>query len=639
MMQIYLKTNNEKFEMAEQASANDFFNNCVFPKSDARVVAVEINGKPADLATILQDQDVVEMITLASRPGLDIMRHSTAHILAMALRELQPSVRLATGPAVENGFYYDVESEKSFSLDDLEKIQEKMVEIVKRNLPFRKEVISVSEALELFRNNEFKTEILHELDCDEVSIYHIGDEFFDLCRGPHLARTGDVNVDSFKLLEVAGAYWRGDSCGKRLQRIYGTVWPSLAEMNKYFFLLDEAKARDHRKLGPMLEIFHLDEAAPGGIFWLKNGHILFCLIKDYISKVIEKYGYFQVQTPVILNKNLWETSGHWEKFMENMFIVNDFDKNPMAVKPMNCPGHVVIFKTGAVKSYRDLPYRIAEFGICHRNEASGALHGLLRLRGFTQDDGHVFCTRDQIVSETIDICAAIKEVYAAFGFLEMAVKFSDRPKKRAGSDEIWDLAEDALKEAAHSAGLTYSINQGEGAFYGPKLEFVLKDSLGREWQCGTLQVDFVLPERFDLHYIDRDGEKQRPVMLHRALAGSLERFIGILIEHYAGAFPFWLAPVQIAIATITQEASEYALFVKQLLKKAGLRTILDDENQKITYKIRQHSVRKIPAIVVLGAKEVENRTISVRFLGENKTEVFSLDEAVKRFLDLGALFR
>ncbi|MDR2074769.1 MAG: threonine--tRNA ligase [Holosporales bacterium] len=565
---------------------------------------------------------------------LSILRHSVSHILAYALKEIDPHIELAIGPSIENGFYYDVKSNMVFSIEDFENIENKMKEIINKKLNFERIEMKSSEAISLFKsmNQNFKVELIEDLNIDTVSLYKVGN-FIDLCKGPHIANTSLIPVDSFKLTSVSGAYWRGDSSRDMLQRIYGTAWNSKSEMESYFKLLEEASLRDHRKLGEELGIFHVDEEAVGSIFWLRNGCVLFNTVKEQIIKILKKYGYFLVQTPQLLNKNLWETSGHWDKFRENMFIVNDEDKI-MAIKPMNCPGHIIIYRTGSIKSYRDLPVRMAEFGICHRNESSGSLHGLMRIRAFMQDDGHVFCTRDQIISETEDTYAALKELYALFGFSDITVKFSDRPEKRAGSDEVWDIAEQSLLKAADASGLEYTINKGEGAFYGPKLEFVLKDCLGRDWQCGTLQCDFVLPERFGIYYIDSAGEKQTPVMLHRALVGSLERFIGILIEHYAGKFPFWLAPVQIAVASVTEEFATYAKKIANLLTEADYRCILDISNEKIGYKIRAHSTQKIPVIIIIGKKEEENNTISIRQLSTNTTEEIPFSNVLTYFSKL-----
>jgi threonyl-tRNA synthetase len=577
----------------------------------------------------LHDDDVVEFVTANDPEGLAILRHSIAHVLAAALFEIDPNIKFAIGPAVDSGFYYDVMSDRTFSTDDLELIEEKMWDIVKRNLPFKRSSMTKNEAIKYFadRSQKYKVELIEGLDVDEVGIYSVGD-FVDLCRGPHIPSTGVIPRGAFKLTAVAGAYWRGDSKNDMLQRIYGVAFGTKSEVQAYCTMIEEAKARDHRKLGPDLGIFHIDESAPGSIFWLQDGYILYNLLKDYITEVIRRYGYYLVQTPQLLNRSLWETSGHWEKFRENMFVVEHEDAT-MAIKPMNCPGHIICYRTGPVKSYRDLPIRMAEFGQCHRNESSGSMHGLMRLRAFTQDDGHIFCSEDQIIQETIDICSMIKEIYATFGFDDIAVKFSDRPEKRVGTDEVWDVAERSLKEASEAAGLSYTVNKGEGAFYGPKLEFVLKDCLGRDWQCGTLQVDFNLPERFGIMYTDKSGDRKVPVMLHRALVGSLERFIGILIENYAGKFPFWLSPVQIAIASIADDNIEYATTVHNVLSESRIRSLLDTENEKINYKIRKHSVHKVPVLIIVGQKEQAERTVSMRFLGSTDTKTVTLNEMVE----------
>ncbi|MDR0630421.1 MAG: threonine--tRNA ligase [Holosporales bacterium] len=513
---------------------------------------------------------------------LNILRHSIAHVLAAAILEIDKKAQFAIGPAIDNGFYYDIKSERIFSITDLEMIEIKMREIINRNIPFEKSIIPNSKAIDIFNelNQPFKVELIDAIPDNDVTIYKLGD-FTDLCRGPHISNTSEISLNAFKLTSVAGAYWRGDSKNQMLQRIYGIAFFDKKDLDNYLELLKAAEARDHRKLGVELEIFHIDEAAPGSIFWLKNGTTLFELVKNYLVSVIKKHGYYLVQTPQLLNKSLWETSGHWKQFKDHMFISNSAETT-MAIKPMNCPGHIIIYKMGAVKSYRDLPIRIAEFGLCHRNEPSGSLHGLMRVRAFTQDDGHIFCTAEQIVSEIINFYKTLQEVYATFEFTDISIKFSNRPEKRAGSDEVWDIAEKSLIEATNALGVSYAINKGEGAFYGPKLEFILKDSIGREWQCGTLQIDFILPTLFGIYYIDHCGKRQTPVLIHRALVGSLERFIGILIENYCGKFPFWLSPVQIAIATVTEESKEYAKKIDLLLQTAGFRTVLNLENEKIT---------------------------------------------------------
>jgi threonyl-tRNA synthetase len=563
--------------------------------------------------------------------NIDILRHSTAHVLAAAVQRLYPDVQFAIGPSIANGFYYDFKHSCTFSIDDLATIESKMLAIIEEDLPFEQSLMPKSEAIEMFSKagQPFKAELAESIPEDVVTIYKVGD-FVDLCRGPHVERTSCIPRDAFKLTSVSGAYWRGDSSRDSLQRIYGTTFQTAAELERHLEILRESQARDHRKLGCDLEIFHIDDSAPGGIFWLKNGTILYDLIKSHLANVIRQNGYFIVQTPQILNKSLWETSGHWEKFRENMFVI-ELKDGTMAVKPMNCPGHVIVYKTGAVKSYRDLPIRMAEFGVCHRNEPSGSLHGLMRTRAFVQDDGHIFCAPEQIISETKIFCKMLQDVYETFGFSEIAVKFSDRPAKRAGSDDIWDVAEKSLIEATDAAGLSYTVNKGEGAFYGPKLEFVLRDSLEREWQCGTLQVDFVLPERFGIHYIDASGERKTPVIIHRAIVGSLERFIGILLEHHGGKLPFWLAPLQIVVATVTEETCEYAGEVTALLQGLGFRVSLDVDNEKITYKIRKHSALKVPVIIILGQKEKKDGTVSVRRLGSNETEVVALSDCDEYF--------
>ncbi|MDR1390898.1 MAG: threonine--tRNA ligase [Holosporales bacterium] len=629
-MIIYLK-DKEKFDIEDNSSSYDLACKIGIQK---KVLASNINGTLTDLSKKLTPEDMVKLVTDSDPEGLAILRHSTAHVLAKAILEIDPKAKFAIGPAIENGFYYDFMSQKSFSIADLEMIEKKMNDIIKRDIPFTQFTIPKPDAVEYFkkRNQTYKIELINSIESAAVGVYKI-DDFSDLCRGPHIPSTGYIPTDAFKLTSVAGAYWRGDSKNDMLQRIYGTVFPSKKELAIYLKMIEESQARDHRKLGPELDIFHIDDAAPGNVFWLKNGCVIFNLIKEYITKIIKKHDYFLVQTPQLMNQSLWETSGHWEKFQENMFIVKD-DDNMMAIKPMNCPGHIVCYKTGSVKSYRDLPIRMAEFGLCHRNESSGALHGIMRLRAFMQDDGHVFCTPDQIITETLDVCSMLKEIYARFGFTDIKVKFSDRPEKRVGTDDIWDVAENSLMEAANAAGLDYTINKGEGAFYGPKLEFVLKDCLGRDWQCGTLQIDFNLPERFNIHYTDKHGNRQTPVMIHRAIIGSIERFIGVLIENYAGKFPFWLAPIQIAVASLTDESVDYAIEVSKMLESAEFRTLLDIENEKITYKVRAYSLKKIPEIIVVGRREVSDKTITIRSLGSDKTKTILLDEAIQYFKNL-----
>ncbi|MDR0695263.1 MAG: threonine--tRNA ligase [Holosporales bacterium] len=630
-MRVHLR-GTEELDVADEGTAYDLA--CQLGLLE-KAMAVKVNGELRDLSTVLSNNDHVTLITASEPDGLAIMRHSTAHIMAKAILTIDPNAKLAIGPSIEAGFYYDFMSERTFSVDDFAEIERVMRDIMKQDLKFERTELHRNDAIRHFEQTDqpYKVELIRSIDSEVVSIYGLGD-FKDLCRGPHIPSTAYIAHDAFRLTAVAGAYWRGDSKNDTLQRIYGTVFQSKDELMDYLTMVEEAKARDHRRLGQDLQIFHMDDFAIGGVYWLKNGTIIFNLIKEYVSSVIRRHGYYLVQTPQLMSRSLWEISGHWEKFRENMFVINQNDETPTAIKPMNCPGHIVCYKTGAVKGHKDLPVRIAEFGLCHRNESSGSMHGIMRLRAFVQDDGHIFCTSDQIVAETIDVCAMIKEIYGRFGFHEISVKFSNRPERRVGSDESWDIAEASLMKAADAASLRYTINKGEGAFYGPKLEFVLKDCLGREWQCGTLQVDFNLPERFAISYVDSDGNRKTPVMLHRALVGSIERFIGILIEHYAGKFPFWLAPVQIAVASITDESAPYAREVYEIL--SDFRTELDTENEKITYKIRKYFVQKVPAVVIVGKKEAEDRTIGVRLLGSKETHQIQLDRAVSYFAAIRA---
>ena len=623
-MKIFLE--NQNIDIPCNSSVIDIVKNST--ERGEPVVAI-INGVAKDLDTQLAENDNISILYNTMPESLEYIRHSLSHILALALKRLFPNAQLGTGPAIENGFYYDVKCDHTLTMDDLQKIERVMHDIIQEKLPFKHQEMQSKQAIQCFadHNEPFKIDIIKDLNIDNVGIYETG-ELFELCRGPHVPNTSVIPMDAFKLTGVSGCYWRGDAQNETMQRIYGTAWLSKKELDEYFELVASAAERDHRKLGPELGIFHIDETAVGSVFWLKNGCVLFNTIKEFIAKTIKKHGYYQVQTPQLLSRELWETSGHWDKFRENMFVVQDEEKT-LAIKPMNCPGHIIVYKTGPVKSYRDLPVRIAEFGLCHRNESSGALHGIMRLRAFMQDDGHVICTKEQIVSETQAFCQSLKEVYSAFGFNEIAVKFSDRPAKRAGSDEVWDAAENALKEAATASGLEFTINHGEGAFYGPKLEFVLKDCLGRSWQCGTLQVDFVLPERFNVSYIDSNGDKQCPVMLHRAIVGSLERFIGILIEHYAGKFPFYLAPVQIVIASITEKTAEYAKKIYQSLDAAGYRCELDTKNNKINYKIREHSAQKVPILMIVGEQEETSNAVSIRRLGSTENTQISFDNIME----------
>ncbi|MBN9543625.1 MAG: threonine--tRNA ligase [Alphaproteobacteria bacterium] len=591
-------------------------------------IAIKVNGEAKDLSIILTGtNNSIEIITPESPEGLEIIRHDAAHILAQAIKELYPSAQITIGPVIENGFYYDIDLDYKISTDDFRKIESKMEEIVRKNYPITREVWERDKAVEFFKSigEHYKAEIIADLPASEdISLYRQGD-FIDLCRGPHSPSTSKVKA--FKLMKVAGAYWRGDSKNKMLQRIYATAWTNKQDLDNYIKMLEEAEKRDHRKLGKELNLFHIQEEAQGMVFWHDKGWTIYRLVEEYVRNKIRQNGYTEVKTPILVDRILWEKSGHWEKFRENMFVSQDDEDSVLALKPMNCPCHIQIFNHG-LKSYKDLPLRMAEFGTCHRNEPTGSLHGLMRVRGFTQDDAHIFCTEDQITSETVEFCRLLKEVYKDFGFTEIRVKFSDRPEKRAGSDEIWDKAEAALKEAVEEAGLEYTLNPGEGAFYGPKLEFVLKDAIGRDWQCGTLQADFVLPERLDASYIAADGSKQRPVMLHRAILGSLERFIGILIENHSGRMPVWLSPIQAVVMSITNEVDEYTQQVSEILERNGIRVKLDLLNDKINYKIRKYVLEKIPFLVVAGKSEAENGTVSVRIGNDPEQKTMTIDELV-----------
>ena len=557
---------------------------------------------------------------------LEILRHDCAHIMAMAVQELFPETQVSIGPPIENGFYYDFARDKPFTLDDLKIIEAKMKEIVKQDLEITYKVFSRKDAIKFFedKNETYKIKIINDIPVDEeLKVYFHGD-WPDLCRGPHLNRTSEVGT-AFKLTKVAGAYWRGDSSNEMLQRIYGTAWETQKELDDYLLFLEEAEKRDHRKLGKELDLFHFQEEAPGSVFWHSKGWTLFRTLIDYMRKRQEDAGYEEINTPDIMDKSLWELSGHLEKFGDNMFTTEAREERVYALKPMNCPGCVQVYKQG-IKSYRDLPLRVSEFGKVHRYEPSGALHGLMRVRAFTQDDAHIFCTEDQITEESKKVCDLVLSIYKDFGFENVSIKFSDRPDKRVGSDDIWDKSEKALKEAMEATGLEYSLNPGEGAFYGPKLEFVLRDAIGREWQCGTLQVDLNMPERLGGNYVSNDGAKKNPVMLHRALFGSLERFTGILLEHYAGKLPAWLAPVQAIIAPITSELNEYADEINEQLKKNGIRVQTDLRNEKISYKIRENSLKKVPYMIILGKKELAERSVTLRTLGKEDQEKINVEK-------------
>ncbi len=590
-------------------------------------LAVRIDGEMEDLSRPIEADCNFSIVTAKDDDALDLLRHDAAHVMAQAVQELFPGTQVTIGPSIENGYYYDFARDEPFSTDDFEAIENKMAEIVDRDLEFFREVWNRDEAIEFFKakGEAYKAELIEAIPAsDDVSIYRQGD-WVDLCRGPHLPSTGKLGKH-FKLMKLAGAYWRGNSDNEMLQRIYGTAWADKKQLKAYLNKLEEAEKRDHRRLGREMELFHIQEEAIGSAFWHPKGWQLYRTVQNYIRNRLEKAGYVEVNTPQLVNRSLWEDSGHWEKFRDDMFILETEDKI-LAIKPMNCPCHVQIFRHGT-KSYRDLPLRMAEFGSCHRNEPSGALHGLMRVRAFTQDDAHIFCTEDQITEETKIFCDLLMSVYKDFGFEDVVVKFSDRQEVRVGDDATWDKAEKALTDAVNAAGYDYELNPGEGAFYGPKLEFVLRDAIGRDWQCGTHQVDFVLPERLDANYVGEDGEKHRPVMLHRAILGSFERFIGILIENYAGRFPFWLAPLQVVVATITDDAKPYAEKVLEVLKDAGLRAEADLRNEKINSKVREHSVQKVPVILVVGAREAEENTVAMRRLGGKDQEILALETAI-----------
>ena len=592
-------------------------------------LAIRLNGALDDLSTVIDADSDVAVITDKDEEALDLIRHDAAHVLAEAVQELWPGTQVTIGPNIENGFYYDFAREEPFTPEDLETIEKKMLDVIERNDTFTKEVWDRDKAVQTFRDmgEAYKAELIEAIPAGEdVRIYRQGD-WFDLCRGPHLPSTGRVGK-AFKLMKVAGAYWRGDSDNEMLQRIYGTAWRTPKELRAYLHMLEEAEKRDHRRLGREMGLFHQQEQATGSVFWHPKGWTFYRAIQNYMRLRLEAGGYVEVNTPQMVDRSLWEDSGHWEKFREHMFIAESEDRM-LAIKPMNCPCHVQIFKQGQT-SYRDLPLRMAEFGACARNEPSGALHGLMRVRAFVQDDAHIFCTEDQIEEETKRFIDLLASIYKDFGFEDFVIKFADRPEVRAGSDETWDRAEKALLYASRAAGVELVMNPGEGAFYGPKLEFVLRDAIGRDWQCGTHQVDFVLPERLDASYVGEDGDKHRPVMLHRAILGSFERFIGILIENYAGRFPLWLAPVQIVVATITNDSDDYARQVQAQANAAGLRAELDLRNEKINYKVREHSHAKVPVILVVGAREAEDESVAMRRLGGKQQEVLALQDALAR---------
>ncbi|MCK9200553.1 MAG: threonine--tRNA ligase [Gallionella sp.] len=591
-------------------------------------LAGKVDGKVVDTSHLIEQDAALAIITDKDVDGVEIIRHSTAHLLAHAVKELFPDAQVTIGPVIENGFFYDFSYKRPFTPEDLAAIEKRMGEIAKLDLPVARRVLPRDEAVSYFKRigEQYKAEIIESIPADQdVSLYSEG-EFTDLCRGPHVPSTGKLKA--FKLMKVAGAYWRGDSKNEMLQRIYGTAWAKKEELEAYLHQLEEAEKRDHRKLGKQLELFHMQDSSPGMVFWHPKGWTLWQEVEQYMRRKFRSHGYQEVRTPTIMDRTLWEKSGHWENYHDNMFTTSSENRD-YAVKPMNCPGHVQIFNHG-LHSYRDLPLRLAEFGSCHRNETSGSLHGLMRVRGFTQDDAHIFCTEEQVQSEVSNFIVMLNEVYRDFGFNEVLVKLSTRPEKRVGSDETWDKAEAGLAAALQQNALTYDLQPGEGAFYGPKVEFTLKDSLGRLWQCGTIQLDFNLPVRLDAEFVDEDNSRKPPVMLHRAILGSMERFIGILIEHHAGAFPLWLSPMQVVLMNISQAQEEYAVEVAQILRDAGLRVQLDLRNEKITYKIREHSLQKLPYQLIVGDKEMAGRLVAVRTRSGEDLGQMSLEALLQR---------
>lgn len=586
------------------------------------------DAKLVDTDYLIEQDAELSIVTGKDAAGLDIIRHSTAHLLAYAVKELFPDAQVTIGPVIENGFYYDFSYKRPFTPEDLEAIEMRMAELAAKNEPVQRKVVSRDEAVKYFKDigEHYKAEIIESIPADQdVSLYTEG-AFTDLCRGPHVPRTGVLK--HFKLMKVAGAYWRGDSNNEQLQRIYGTAWATKDELKNYLNMLEEAEKRDHRKLGKELDLFHVDEHAPGVVFWHPKGWALWQQVEQYMRAVYQNNGYLEVKGPQLLDKSLWEKTGHWDKYRENMFVTES-EKREYALKPMNCPGHLLIFKQG-VKSYRDLPLRYGEFGQCHRNEPSGGLHGIMRVRGFTQDDGHIFCTEDQILDECVAFTTLLQKVYKDFGFTDIIYKVATRPEQRIGSDEIWDKAEHALIESLQRSGCEYVIAPGDGAFYGPKIEYTLKDAIGRQWQAGTMQVDFSMPQRLDAEYVAETGERKFPVMLHRAIVGSLERFIGVLVEHYAGAMPTWLAPHQVAVLNITDAQADYVKSVANALQKEGLRVAMDLRNEKVNYKIREFAMQKVPYIIVVGDKEMAQGKVAVRARGNQDLGVMSLDEFIEK---------
>ena len=599
-------------------------------------IAISVDGKQQDLNDVIHEDCSVSVITIESHDGLEIMRHTlAAQVLARALKNLYPDSKLAIGPTIDNGFYYDVECSKTISIDDLEKIEKEMHNIVKSKSSITKKLLSKSDALNVFKSlgESYKQEIINdsEQENDFQLYYQDNDEFVDLCRGPHLPNLSFIGA--FKLTKVSGAYWKGDSNNKMLTRIYGTAWNTEKELNKYLHELEEAEKRDHRKIGKEMDLFHFQDEAPGMVFWHSDGWSIYRNLRNFVRSRLQESGYIEVNTPQVIDRKLWEASGHWDKYRENMFITeideeHANEKRVNALKPMNCPGHVQIYNQG-IKSYKDLPLKYAEFGLCHRYERSGTMHGLMRVRAFTQDDGHIFCTENQIESETGLFIEFLSSLYSDLGFKEFDIKLSTRPEMRVGSDEIWDKAEASLESAIKNLGYPYRIDEGDGAFYGPKLDFVLTDAIGREWQCGTFQLDFNLAERLDAQYVGEDGSKHYPVMIHRAVLGSFERFIGILIENYAGKLPFWLAPKQVVVASIVSDVNDYAEEIASRLKKQGIRTEVDLRNEKIGYKVREHSTKKVPFIFAVGNNEKAEKSVSIRQIGSTETSSMSLDEGIE----------
>jgi threonyl-tRNA synthetase len=595
-------------------------------------VALRVNGELLDLTRAIDTDVAVEIVTRDTPAGLELLRHDAAHVLAEAVKELWPDTQVTIGPAIENGFYYDFARKDAFTEDDLSLIEKRMQDIVDRDERIEREVWNRDEAVKFFRDigEEYKAEIIAGIPSDQpITLYRQG-AFIDLCRGPHLPSTGRLGK-AFKLTRVSGAYWRGDSNNEMLQRVYGTAWANDKQLRDYLQLLEEAEKRDHRRLGKLMDLFHFQEEAPGAVFWHPKGWSVFQTLIAFMRQQQNAAGYREINTPELMDRSLWQASGHWDAFGSNMYTTETVDGRQYAIKPMNCPGHVQVFKQG-ITSYRDLPYRLAEFGKCHRYEPSGALHGMMRVRAFTQDDAHIFVTPEQITDESIAVCRQLLSIYSAFGFTDVRIKFADRPEIRVGEDAVWDQAESALLKALEVSGLDYTHNPGEGAFYGPKLEFVLRDAIGRDWQCGTLQVDLNMPGRLGATYIGEDGNKHLPVMLHRAIFGSLERFIGILIEHHAGNLPLWLAPVQVKVLTITSDADDYARSVARDLRASGLRAETDLRNEKISYKVREHSVQKIPVLLAVGQREVDEKTVAMRRLGSKQQQLLPLQQALDSLL-------